>query len=98
VGKSWKNKAVGGKNTPERPYLYSMKWLSRRQVCEVIYETMGWPLSPKTLGHWARAGKLRRYSPGGKHVFYPIEDVAALVGLTPDQVREIVQKEKGGRP
>jgi predicted site-specific integrase-resolvase len=59
---------------------------------------MGWPLSPKTLANWARAGKLRTYSPGGKHVFYPIEDVAALVGLTPDQVREIVQKEKGGRP
>ena len=75
-----------------------MKWLSRRQVCEVIHEVMGWPLSPKTLGNWARSGKLRRYSPGGKQVFYPIEDVAALVGLTPDQVQAIVQKEKGGQP
>jgi hypothetical protein len=79
-------------------YLYRMVWLSPKQVREVVREVMGWKMHPKTLCAWARAGKLRGYSPGGRRVFYRIEEVAALVGLTPDQVRAIVQKEKGGRP
>jgi predicted site-specific integrase-resolvase len=51
------------------------------------------------LRMWARTGKLRcLVSPGGRRVFYPIEDVAGILGMTPDQVLTIVQKEKGGRP
>jgi len=79
-------------------YLYRMVWLSPKQVREVVREVMGWKMHPKTLCAWSRAGKLRGYSPGGRRVFYRIEEVAALVGLTPDQVAAIVQKEKGGRP
>jgi predicted site-specific integrase-resolvase len=75
-----------------------MVWLSPKQVREVVREVMGWKMHPKTLCAWTRAGRLRAHPLGGKRVFYRIEEVAALVGLTPDQVREIVQKEKGGRP
>jgi predicted site-specific integrase-resolvase len=74
-----------------------MLWLSPQQVCEVIREVMGWNISRKTLRTWVLAGKLRPYSPGGKHVFYPIEDVANLLRMEPSQVAAIVQKEKGGR-
>ena len=98
-GKIGENKGVlEGKHTLLCAYLYRMIWLSPQQVREVVREVMGWEMHPKTLRVWARAGKLRAYSPGGKRVFYPIADVAALVGLTPDQLLTIVQKEKGGRP
>ena len=95
----WKKSGkIWAKHTPLCAYLYRMVWLSPQQVREVVREVMGWKMHPKTLCTWVRAGKLRGYSPGGRRVFYRIEEVAALVGLTPDQVREIVQKEKGGQP
>jgi len=54
---------------------------------------------PKTLRVWARTGKLRSVvSPGRGRTFYPIEEVAGVLGLEPSQVAAIVQKEKGGRP
>jgi predicted site-specific integrase-resolvase len=79
------------------PYLYRMQWVSAQQVREVIREVLGWEIHPNTLRKWVRAGKLRNYSPGGKRVFYPIEDVANLLRMEPSQVAAIVQKEKGGR-
>jgi predicted site-specific integrase-resolvase len=75
-----------------------MKWVSAQQVREVVREVLGWEIHPNTLRKWVLAGKLRSYSPGGKRVFYPIEDVANLLRLEPSQVAAIVQKEKGGRP
>jgi len=80
------------------PYLYSMQWLSAQQVREVVREVLGWEIHPNTLRKWVRAGKLRNYSPGGRRVFYPIEDVASLLRLDTPQLLAIVQKEKGGRP
>ncbi len=79
-------------------YLYHMRWISAQQVREVIREVMGWEIHPNTLRKWVRAGKLRNYSPGGKVVFYPVEDVANLLRVEPSEVVAIVQKEKGGRP
>jgi predicted site-specific integrase-resolvase len=75
-----------------------MAWLRPKQVREVIREVLGWEIHPNTLYAWGRSGKLRRLVPGGGRIFYASEDVAAMLGLPPDQVLKIVQKEKGGRP
>jgi predicted site-specific integrase-resolvase len=76
-----------------------MRWLSAQQVREIFREVLGWDVHPKTLRVWARTGKLRSVvSPGRGRTFYPIEEVAEVLGLEPSQVAAIVQKEKGGRP
>jgi predicted site-specific integrase-resolvase len=75
-----------------------MRWISAQQVRELIREVMGWEIHPNTLYKWVKAGKLRNYSPGGKMVFYPVEDVAKLLRMEPSELLAIVQKEKGGRP
>jgi predicted site-specific integrase-resolvase len=76
-----------------------MAWLSGQQVRQVFREVLGWDVHPNTLRMWTRTGKLRSLvSPGGRRTFYPIEDVAGVLGLEPSQVAAIVQKEKGGRP
>jgi hypothetical protein len=80
-------------------YFCGMRWLSAQQVREIFREVLGWDVHPKTLRVWARTGKLRSIvSPGRGRTFYPIEEVAEVLGLEPSQVAAIVQKEKGGRP
>ena len=75
-----------------------MHWLTPHQVRQVFREVLGWEMHPNTLYAWGRSGKIRRLAPGGGRIFYASEDVAAMLGMAPDQVLTIVQKEKGGRP
>jgi predicted site-specific integrase-resolvase len=75
-----------------------MAWLRPHQVRELVREVLGWEMHPNTLYAWGRSGKIRRLVPGGGRIFYASEDVAAMLGLTHDEVLTIVQKEKGGRP
>jgi len=90
---------VGKKYTYRTGIFICMAWLSGRQVRQVFREVLGWDVHPNTLHKWARTGKLRSFlSPGGKRTFYPIEDVAKVLGMEPSQVAAIVQKEKGGQP
>jgi hypothetical protein len=94
----WKSGFLWGANPPLFSVFLCMRWLTAQQVREIFREVLGWEMHPNTLRLWARSGKLRYLSPGGGKTFYPIEDVAAKLGLTPDQLLTIVQKEKGGRP
>ena len=76
-----------------------MRWLTAHEVREIFREVLGWEVHPNTLRVWSRTGKLRSVvSPGRGRTFYPIEEVAKVLGLEPTQVAAIVQKEKGGRP
>ena len=76
-----------------------MPFLSAQQVRQVFREVLGWEVHPNTLRMWTRTGKLRSViSPGGKRTFYPIDEVARVLGMEPSQLVAIVQKEKGGRP
>ena len=76
-----------------------MRWLTAHEVREIFREVLGWEVHPNTLRVWSRTGKLRSVvSPGRGRTFYPIEEVAKVLGLEPTQVAAIVQKEKGGQP
>jgi hypothetical protein len=102
TGFLWKSGASGlrGENTSAFVLVYlCMRWLTVQEVREVLREFLGWDVHPNTLRTWARTGKIRSViSPGRGRTFYPIEEVAKVLGLEPSQVAAIVQKEKGGRP
>ena len=100
AGFLWKSGCCGvfGENTPMFLFVFlCMRWLTAQQVREIFREVLGWDVHPNTLRVWARTGKLRSVvSPGRGRTFYPIEEVAGVLGLEPSQVAAIVQKEKGG--
>jgi hypothetical protein len=97
-GKVKKSGALCGAKSLTTPVFLCMAWLRPHQVRELVREVLGWEMHPNTLYAWGRSGKIRRLVPGGGRIFYASEDVAAMLGLTHDEVLTIVQKEKGGRP